>query len=291
MMHAFLLPLLTTIAVSGSSTTSPSWEKVFDGTLYGWVSTIAAIGRDNWIAGGPWGLATVTKAGINVESTHAHGVLGLFVESPVSVYAFGEGELIWHFDGKQWTEEHVGPLPPKGQRRPFAEHMLYLSYFPDTAPNTPIAAFGLSLVLLKQADGTWAPPPNTDKARLLEAGQLGPRISLPAKCDPAGWHWFGRKRGALYCHDRRTFIQDAGKLTPKGKLPTPCYDAVNSLVEANGELFASCRSLSLWKTEGERWARIDAPNEKGLSELPSISAAGGCLFVGGNKAVWRRCDR
>jgi hypothetical protein len=32
------------------------------------------------------------------------------------------------------------------------------------------------------------------------------------------------------------------------------------------------------------------PEEKGLKEIASISVADGCLFVGGNKSVWRACD-
>jgi hypothetical protein len=248
------------------------------------------MGRDSWIAGGPWGLATATKAGTKVESTQGRGVLGIFVESANSAYAFGEGELIWHFDGNKWTEEHVGPLPPSAKRGPFAEHMLYLSYYKDNEPSGPLVAFGLSLVLVKQRDGTWVPPPDADRKKLLETGQLGPQISRSMKCDPAGWHWFGRSRGALYCHDRRVFIFDAGTLTAKGKLPNQCYDALHSLIEAQGQLYASCRSLTLWRTQGDEWHRIDPPKEKGLKEISSLSAADGCLFVGGNKAVWRSCD-
>jgi hypothetical protein len=289
-MHALLWPLLAVIAASGGPVSSPSWDKLFDATPYGWVSAVEAVGRDSWIAGGAWGVATSSKGSTHVESTHGHGVLGLFVESPLSAYAFGEGELIWHFDGKTWTEEHVGPLPPRRQRRPFAEHMLYLSHHDEPAPNGPLVALGLSLVLVKQPDGTWAPPPDADKDRLLEAGQTGPKFSGPAKCDVAGWRWFGRNRGAFYCHDRRMFILDKGKLAPKGQLPNRCDHTLNALAEAKGELYASCDSLTLWKTEGEAWHRIAAPKEKGLRELPAISVADGCLFVGGSKAVWRTCD-
>ena len=289
-MLAFWWPLLTVIAASGTSATPLAWDKVFDGSSLGWVSTVEAIGRNTWIAGGAWGLATTVDARTSVESTRGHGVLGLFVESPISVYAFGEGELIWHFDGVKWSEEHAGPLPPRGQRRPFSQHMLYLSYFPGAAPNGPLVAFGLSLVLVKQPDRTWAPPPEFDRQRLLHVGQQGPAISLPSKCASAGWHWFGRDRGAISCHARRVFIVDTGKLTPKGKMPNECHDTINSLVESGGELYASCRTLTLWKTDGEQWRRIDAPKEQGLKEIPSLSVADGCLFAGGNKSVWRSCD-
>lgn len=289
-MHA-LSWLILTIAANSNSPANPEWEKVFDATSHGAVGTLKATGRETWIAGGPWGLATANGSDTTVEPTHGHAVLGLFVESPTSAYAFGEGELIWHFDGKRWTEEHVGPLPPRTKRRPFADHLLYLSYYNGAAPHGPLVAFGLSLVLVKQPDGTWAPPPDVDKNKLLELGQLGPQVSRPEKCDPAGWHWFGRNRGALYCHDRRTFVFDTDRVIPKGKLPSACYDGLHSLVEAKGELYASCSTRTLWKTEGEAWRRIDPPKEKGPKEIPSISVADGCLFIAGTKSVWRRCDQ
>src|SRR3954453_6757415 len=192
-MHAPMWLLLTTLAAGGNSPASPTWENVFDGGADKQVSAIKAIGRDTWfVAGGRWGVATATRTGITVDPTHDHGVIGLFVESATSVYALGEGELIWHFDGKKWAVEHLAPMPPKG-RRPFSEHMLYLAY-QDSAPDAPLVALGLMLALVKQPDGTWAPPPKTEQEKLLKVGQLGPQISLPPKCDSAGWHWFGRSR-------------------------------------------------------------------------------------------------
>lgn len=289
-MHALCCFLLTMLAAPGSPSASSAWEKVFDGHVQGSVSTVRALARDRWIVGGSWGLATATRAGTSVASTHGRGVLGLFVESPTSTYALGEGELIWHLDARKWTEEHAGPLLPRAQRRSFADHMLHLAYYDDTTPNGPLVALGLSLVLVKQPDGTWAPPPASDKKRLLDAGQLGPKIPRPAKCDLASWHWLGRNRGAFYCHDRRAFIFDAGQLTPKGKLPSPCYDALHSLVEGKGELYASCHAATLWRTKGEDWRRVDPPREKNVKEIPSISVADGCLFAAAEKSVWRTCD-
>jgi hypothetical protein len=278
---------MTTVAAGASSSASPPWEKVFDGGADKWVSAIKATGRDTWVAaGGRWGLVTSTKDGTTVEPTDAHGVLGIFVESPTSVFAFGEGELIKHFDGKKWTVEHVAPMPPKG-RGPFSEHMLYLAY-QDSAPNAPLVALGLELVLVRQPDRTWAQPPKAEKEKLLKLGSLGPQLALPSKCAAAGWHWFGRNRGAFYCHDRRMFVWAAGTLVPKGKMPSKCYDSLDSLAEMDGELFASCNSTTLWKTEGEEWRRIEAPKEKGLKNA-FVAWAGGCLFVGGDRAVWRSC--
>ena len=95
------------------------------------------------------------------------------------------------------------------------------SLFPATAP---IVAIGPSLVLVRQSNGTWKDPPNADRERLLEVGQLGPKITRPAKCDAAGWRWFGRSTGAFFCHDRRTFIVDGGTVTAKGKMPERCEE-------------------------------------------------------------------
>jgi hypothetical protein len=288
-MSAFPWFLLATVAANGSSPSRQAWEKVFSATSYGAVSSVKATERDRWIAGGPWGVVTSTTTGARVESTHGHGVLGLFVESRESVYAFGEGELIWHFDGKKWTEEHSGAVPPRGQRRPFAEHMLYLSYYSGVLPNDPLVAFGLSLALVKQPDGEWAALPSPEREKVLERGQLGPRNLRPVKCDPAGWNWLGRNRGALSCHDRRVFVFEGEQPIPKGQLPGSCDRGLHSLVEAKGELYAACEGPTLWRTEGQTWTRIDPPKEKGLKEIAAISVADGCLFVAGSKAVWRRC--
>lgn len=288
-MHALAGILLTTIA-AGSSPAVPGWEKVFDATSYGGgISTIQATGRDSWIAGGAWGVATATAAGVQVQSTRGHGVLGLSMESPESVYALGEGELIWHFDGKTWTEEHASPLPSKQSRRTFAAHMLYQAYVRPAPPNLPLVAFGLSLVLVKQPDGTWTSPPSSKKQNLLELGQLGPATSRPPKCDAAGWVWLGKNRGALYCHDRRIFTFKGERPTSKGQLPRECFEGLHALVEAQGELFASCQGLTLWRTQGQTWLRLDAPDEKGLKEIPAISVSAGCVFAAGRNAVWRRC--
>jgi hypothetical protein len=278
---------MTTVTTAPNSSASPAWERVYDAGPDNWVSVIKAIGRDTWIAaGGRWGLVTVTKEGATIEPTNGHGVLGIFVESPTSVYAFGEGELIKHYDGKKWVEEHVGPMPPKG-RGPFSEHMLYLAYR-DSAPGAPLVALGLELVMVKQPDGSWARPARAEAERLLKVGSVGPQLALPPKCAIAGWHWFGRNRGAFYCHDRRMFVWDGGALIPRGKMPSKCYDTLDTLAEMNGELFASCSSATLWKTAGEEWRPIEVPKEKRLKNA-FIAAAAGCLFVGGDRGVWRSC--
>jgi hypothetical protein len=116
-----------------------------------------------------------------------------------------------------------------------------------------------------------------------------PEIALPPKCDRAGWHWFKRNRGAFYCHDRRMFIWDAGSVIPKGKMPGKCYDSLSSLAAMDGELYASCHSSTLWRTEGQEWHRLEGPPEEKDRGDSFIAAAGGCLFVARDRAVWRSC--
>lgn len=292
-MHSFSLVLLLAATVGNSpparKASPPIWEKVFDGGSDQWVGAIAATGRDVIFVGGSWGISTVTKAGATIEPTHGRGVLGFFVESSSSVYAVGEGELIWHFDGKKWSDEHVGPLPPRNQRRPFSEHMLYRMRHSDD-PNGKPVAFGLVLVLMKQPDGTWAAPPQGDKDKLLEIGAIGPKLpDGPSKCGGRAWHWLGQDQAFFSCDDRRAFLVEEGRVTPKGTLPRQCGSTVGALAYATGEVYVTC-GTTLWKTDGEAWRRIEAPNP-GSRELSSVALADHCVFVSGGRTVWRSCER
>jgi hypothetical protein len=288
-MHALSWLLLTTIAAGGSGVPAGRiWDEIFDGGDSRAVSLVEATGHDDWVAGGLRGLATARGGHIRIESTHGHGVLGLFTESPRSLYALGEGELIWHFDGEAWTEEHVAPMPSR-ERRSFGEHMLYVAYHDAPAPAGSLVAVGLKLALVRRPDGSWALPPQAEQDKLRDTGLLGPAIAVPAHCARAGWRWLGENRGAFYCHDRRMFIWDAGAVTPKGRMSGPCFDTLDALIEVKGALYASCRFASLWKTEGETWRRLAAPRQRRLKEISSLSYAEGCLFAAGGGTVWRTC--
>ena len=293
-MHGLsLLPLILATSVgatspSGGATTAPIWEKVFQGDSDKRAGTMVAIGRDAIFVGGSWGIATVTKAGVTVDSTHGHGVLGFFVETPSSVYALGEGELIWHFDGKKWREEHVGPLPPVNQRRPFSEHMLYRMH--TSGSDRRLVAFGLVLVLVKEPNGTWGAAPQTEGDSLRARAAIGPKLpEEPSNCAGRAWHWFGQDRAFFSCDDRRAFIVEEGRVTPKGKFPRQCGSTVGALAYAAGEVYATC-GTTLWKTDRETWRRIDAPRPMSR-ELSSVAFADHCVFVAGGGTVWRSCDR
>lgn len=293
-MHGLsLLPLIVAASVGtssqpGDAATAPVWEKVFDGGSDRRPGTMVATGRDEIFVGGTWGISTVTKAGASVDSTHGHGVLGFFVEAPSSVFALGEGELIWHFDGKTWREEHVGPLPPRSQRRPFSEHMLYRMY--ESRPERQLVAFGLVLVLEKRPNGTWTAPPESEGEALRELGAIGPKLPAgPSNCGGRAWHWFGHDRAFFNCDDRRAFIVEEGRVTPKGRLPRPCGGTAGALAYAAGEVYATC-GTTLWKTEGEAWRRLGAPKSRSR-EWFSVAFADHCVFVADDRTVWRSCDQ
>jgi len=287
-----MMPLLLLLALSsgaGSSTPSsvagPTWEKVFDGTAAdGWVSSVHAAGRDTWFAGGKWGVVWAGKGGLQRHETGGRGVLGLFAETADSVFALGQDELILHFDGKTWTEEHRGPKPRRSGRGADLLHSAYR----DATPEAPLVAFGPWLVLVRQQDGRWTLPPEKERKRLSLRGDLGPEIKRPPKCDAAGWRWIGKNKGAFFCHDRRVFIFDSGAVTAKGVMPRQCETTIDSLVFARGEIYTSCASGTLWKTDGPNWQRVTPP--KGVKEIPSLSVTDDCIFVAGGRAVWRSCE-
>jgi hypothetical protein len=285
--------LLLLAATSPANPSSATWEKVFDGGADFLIYAVEASGRDNWIAGGSKGLVTATKDGTKVEPAHDRGVLGLFAESPTSIYALGQGELIWHFDGKKWTEEHVGPLPAKGQDRGprRGADQLNFAFYENASPGAPLVALGPSLVLARRPDGTWAKPAD-ERARqkLWKAGQRGPQLSAPpAKCGALAWRWLRKDLAMFFCADHRAFIYEGGTVTAKGKMPRQCGPAIISIEYVRGEIYASCDSATLWKTDDQTWRQIAAPREKGLDEIPSIAVADGCLFVAGDRGVWRSC--
>ncbi len=282
-----LAALLCAAAQSPSPAMVGQWEKVFDGGPNDWVYAVAAVGRDDWFIALAGGVAKVTKGNVERYATAPRQVEGLLVASPSSVYAFGDGELVVHHDGQQWTTEHVGPPPPRPRRRGTgAPDMLQEGYFSDAT----LVAFGPSLVTVKQPDGSWGYPPKDERQKLWDAGGSGPQIVKPPKCDLAGWRWLGKDRGFFYCHDRRAFVWSAGGLTPKGKIPRPCEDALNATVEEAGELYVACNAATLWKTKGDgAWQAIQPPREKGLREILFMAGAGGCLFVAGPRSVWRSC--
>jgi hypothetical protein len=285
-MLGYFFSLLLAVPSSAAAPAPPSWEKVFEGTTSDrFVTALHATGRDDWFMGGGWGVARVSKSLVVRENTRGRAVLGLFYDGPNSVFALGTDELVLHYDGKSWTQEHLGPAPKRPGR---GADLLHSAFYVDASSDAPLAAFGPWLVLVRQTNGAWTLPPEPERERLSNRGELGPEIKRPPKCDAAGWDWIGKDNGVFFCHDRRAFLFEAGTITPKGTIPRQCYRSFDSLTYANGDIYASCSEGTLWKTEGQLWRSIAPP--KRLKEIPAVSVADGCVFVASGRSVWRSCD-
>jgi hypothetical protein len=276
------LSLALFLAASGTgSTPGPAWEKIFETQgAKERISSVWATGPNDWFAGGVMGLARATKDGVERTPTAPRAVLGLLGQAPNSVFAFGDDELVMRFDGKKWTQEHVGSKPKRPGR---GADLLYFGFHADAQ----LAAAGVSLLLVRRADGTWVEPPEPERKRLLDLGQQGPPAPLPMKCDKAGWIWLGKGKGFFRCHDRRSFTVEDGKLTPQGKVPIDCTRGFNALAFGQGELFASCGPGKVWKTHGETWKLF--ASFKG-AKIGALSVTESCVFVGGTRAIWRSCQ-
>jgi hypothetical protein len=281
MMVAAALSLFALLATAPAVVAPAGWEKIIESTgPKEWVSSVLAFGPNDWFAGGVGWLARGTARGIERTPTGPRAVLGMVGEAPDDVFALGDDELIMHFDGKGWVEEHVGLKPKKPGRGADILHAAFHS-------ESKLVAFGPTLLLVRKADRTWEPPPATESKKLLDLADSGPELKLPAKCDAAGWFWLGKSKAMFDCHDGRSFVFDAGKVTFKGLLPRECRRAFNSVTSGQGELFASCGPGKLWKTDGERWRPY--ASFMGVKELVSISVTEKCVFVASNRVVWRSC--
>lgn len=276
------------LVAAGALATAPSatWEKVYEGQAGrdAWLSSVRARSRDEWFVGGQWGVAHGTKGQVTRYETPGRPVVGLWDGGEDGVFAFGTGELALRFDGISWVEEHAGPIAKKGTR---GVDLLYVA-FVDTDKKVPsIVAFGTSLALERQPDHTWIKPAEPEREKLVERGQLGPPVKLPAGCNRAGWFWLGKKRGFTDCHDGRSFVADEnGVVTEKGKLPKECMRAIDALTSTGSDLYASCGG-KVFRTGAAGWSFFGTvPKEK---ELTSISFADGCVFVTGRRSIYRSC--
>ena len=274
------LALYALLATAPKVVTPAGWEQVLQTTEpKGWISSVLAFGHDDWFVGGVWGVSKASAAGVQRTPTSPSAVLGLFGTKSDDVFAFGDDELVMRWDGTRWMGEHVGPKPKRKGR---GSDILYSGFYDDSR----VVAFGVSLVLIRRADGTWDLPPASTSKRLLDLAQLGPPVSLPGKCDVAGWFWLGKNRGMFDCHDGRSFIYEAGKVISKGRLPPECRIAFNAVTFGQGELYASCGSGKVWTTDREHWALF--ATFKG-AKVGSISVTDRCVFVAGKRTVWRSC--
>ena len=136
-------------------------------------------------------------------------------------------------------------------------------------------------------DHTWNKPAQPDREKLVQLGQLGPPVKLPAGCYRAGWFWLGKKKGFTDCHDGRSFVVDERDVvTEKGKLPKECMRAIDALTSDGVDLYASCGG-KVFRTSAAGWRLYSVV--RGEKELTSVSFADGCVFVTGRRSVYRSC--
>jgi len=261
----------------------PGWERIYESTgVKDWVTAVLAFRADTWFAGGVGWLVHSADGSLDRTSTGSRAVLGLAGQTASDVLALGDDELIMHFGGTRWSEEHVGPTA----RRPGRGTDILHSVLIDGARTI---AFGPTLVLTRTGDHAWQEPPPAERKRLMDLADSGPSHRAPPKCNEVGWFWVGERKALIACQDGRSFMFESGTLTPKGALPSDCRRSFQRVAAGQGQLFASCGPGTLWKTEQDRWTALATfPATK---ELVSISITDSCIFVASKRTIWRSCNR
>jgi hypothetical protein len=272
---------------NSAESAGPAWEKVFElGPGERWISSVRAVDRDHWFVAGDWGVAWMNNKKLVRQGTPSASLLGMLIDSPTSVYAFGDRELVLHFDGSTWTEEHRTSPSKKPLR---GEDELIGAYLDPKDPSS-LVAFGADAVLKRQPDATWIGVPEAERSKLLSVGAAGPAdIERPQGCALNSWFWLGRSLAWSTCRDHRTFVFEAGKVALKGVLPNGCK-TLTSAASAFGEVYTICANHTLWRTSAQAWRPLSAPKDKD-KDYGSISVTDHCVFLAGRRTVWRSCSQ
>jgi hypothetical protein len=269
------------VVLALASPNDSGWEKLFEvppGPA--WLSSVWADDR-GWFAAGKALLVRSSAAGVVSESRPGRTVLGLSA-SRRGLLALGSPRLVLRFDGQRWVEEHFATLPAKAGRRIRYDAVLHTAR--AMGGDGPLIAYGPHAVLVAQPDGTWVAPPEPERARLSLHAQLFRAHEPPAGCAPALWLWWAGARGWLSCHGGQSFVIDGDQARATGVLPRTCNDGGDAAAERGSEVYLLCRG-QLWRSVQGRWTPVAAPRD-----LLSVAATGRCVYVAGNRAVWRRCD-
>jgi len=285
-----LSTVLLTIALWGtaSSVAGPgtSWEAVFQGEKGpdGWVSAVVATGRDDFFVSGGWGITRATSGRLERRDTPGHAIFGLVDSKPDGIFALGAGELILHFDGKAWVEEHAGAAVPP--RTKSADTLLYSAFRTCSEPN--VIAFGPKLILQRH-DSSWRGVSGAEREAFWDLVRGWPSLGAtrPSRCDAGSWFWLAKGVAWSTCQDGRTFEVDCGNLTSRARQPAKCR-TLSAAALAAGRIYASCANGTLWEVTSDSWRALSPPKAAG-KELGSISVVDDCLFVAGARTVWRRC--
>ncbi|MFL5305285.1 MAG: hypothetical protein ACJ8F1_08730 [Polyangia bacterium] len=284
-----LLTLFTAVALAAGpaqmTVGGSGWEKVFEASAAeGFVTAVWAANRDEWFVGGKRGVTRVTKSGQEMRNTRSP-VAGLFGETPKSVFALGYDELVLHFNGKAWSEEHYVATAKRGARD--YDDLVQLAFYVPGDPRATLTAFGPHAVLQREINGTWRAPSEPERERLSSLAETGP-AERPAGCAADGWFWIGKDLAWFVCQDGRTFIRDRGQVMPKGRIPRACPTRTRAAFDGS-EIYVACHDRGVWRTDGKTWRRL--PRFAGQDQATfDISVADKCVFVTTKHAVWRRCE-
>ena len=221
------------------------------------------------------------KAGVQRYETHGRPAIGLFGDSPRNVFAFGPHELVLHFDGDRWTEEHASARAAHG-----GADLLQAAYYLPDQPRPRLIAFGPHLALERHEDGHWTTPQEPERHRLELLGGIGPP-ERPPGCRSDTWLWMGRSLAFVACQDRRAFAYDSGQFTLAGKVPASCSMIARAALSKH-DLYLVCANKTLWSIEGQTWLKLEPPRDKD-DDYFSISVADDCVFLTARHSVWRKC--
>jgi hypothetical protein len=277
---------LALLLASPSNSAPPSWEKVYEHPDK--KQKLVAVWADDrgWFAAGPRLLLSGDASGVHPQPVGERAVVAFSGATRAELFAVGWDEVIFKLEGDKWLEEHRALGEPKGSSQKGtsgADLFETVASLPGK-PKPVLAAIGPSLVLLRNPDAFWQAVPDVERPALMSLAHQGPRGALPADCTLAIWRWVGQERAVFSCRDGRSFVFDAGKVAPAGKLPRACDKLEHARLRGT-EAFALC-SGQLWRSDGKRWQR----DVVGPAKLRDYAFTDRCLYAVTDRAVWRRCS-
>lgn len=276
--------LLVALSAGGVASSPPGWEQIFSATVpRASLSTIAVVDDEGtWVAGGG---DLIVRGGKGPADAHAEPgafIVGVVGGGKDPVLAVGADDLILRWDGHDWVRESFAADAPKLGRSRRRRLLLQGAFHPN---GQPLTAYGPWRVLTREGDGTWKAPAEADRYRLMTQAQLGPEAPHPKGCDRLQWRWLPNGEGWLGCRDGRSFLVGAdGATVERGRMPKSCIDGLGTLVRRGNTLFAACDKATLWRSDGPRWDRVQAP------KVEAIAADTRCLYGVAGGAVWRNCS-
>jgi hypothetical protein len=272
--------------LAAPSAAAPGWEKLYERPEKAPPMLAVWADESGWFASGPGLMVTGTAGGVKTQPMGELSVVGFTGESRKELFALGWDELILRLQGDQWVEEHraIGlPRGGKGHGRN-ADDLLQVVVTLPGKPQPRVVAVGPWLVLVRHPDGIWQRLSEPERHATLMLAHLGLAEAAPKGCALAAWTWVGKDRAIFTCHDDRSFVLDAGKSTPMGKLPRACKQGLDRARRRNAEVSTLCYG-QLWQSEGTRWRQIPGP-----AKMRDYAITDRCVYAVSDRAVFRRCS-